>query len=74
MMTKEYWYVGELCAENVYTTPIHLTEKEHEAVVKFLNQLNAKSFGYCGSCSIGDIAYLTERDCKLRNNKRSLNK
>lgn len=39
-MAEEFWYKAGLCAENEYHTAVRLTEDEHKAVVKFLNQLD----------------------------------
>ena len=61
-VTKEYWYIGGLSAEETTTTAVHLTKAEHKAVVKFLNQLESK--GYSGSCYIDDKPYEDEFKCR----------
>ena len=55
----EKYYKAYLSAEEEAYGVVKLTEEEHKAVVKFLNQVHEFSYGWCGSCDIDNVSFNT---------------
>lgn len=61
---KEKYYIAYQTAEEQSYGIVHLTEEEHKAVQKFLQQVYNFSSGYCGSCGVEEKAYTNEEEAQ----------
>ena len=61
---KENYYIACQSAEERSDGIVKLTEDEHKAVKKFLEQVYNFEGGYCGSCGIDEKGYSTEEEAQ----------
>ena len=54
---EEKYYIACQSAEETASGVVCLTDEEHKAVKKFLEQVYSFSAGYCGSCGIDEKGY-----------------
>jgi len=60
----EKYYLAHQCAEEDSAGVVQLTEQEHKAVQKFLDQVYKFSGGYCGTCSIGIESFNSKEEAE----------
>ena len=63
-MEENKYYIAYQSAEEHSSGVIALTQKEYEAVQKFLKQIYSFSSGYCGSCGIKEKSFTTEEEAQ----------
>ena len=67
---EEKYYITCQSAEEIALGVVALTDDEHKAVKKFLEQVYNFYTGYCGSCEIGEKGYFDKEEALIDGKKQ----